>query len=863
MSRSNRILLALVAGLGFVLYGSPASALSGADWQVGNIADDNLFFRTSELSPNDIQALLISKVPSCDTWGSQAYGGTTRASYAASRGYSTPFTCLKDYSQNVQGKAADAYCSTIASGTKSAAVILYEVSNACGINSKVLVDMLEKEQGLVSDDWPWSIQYRSAMGYGCPDTAPCDAEYYGFFNQVYNAARQFKVYRNNSTSYRYRAFQFNFIQWSPDGNCGGSSVYIHNYATAGLYNYTPYQPNQAALNNLYGSGDNCSAYGNRNFWRLYNDWFGSTRLYNANATLASGLSITKPSSGTYQHETIQASYQIRNTANYSIYVGGVGICARHNGQNYDFGFLNNLSLNANQILTVSFSKKITTPGNLRVFICSYNENVGGWAGERYPYDDGTKPRYADLMVSPNPVVISPISLTPSSPLAGQSTTASMTLQNLSSQPISIHYPLFTARDNKGTNVDFPADSIFTIPAQASVTYQKARSFPNTGSYSVGIASNIDGQWNNSYPVSSQGVSRVMSFVALDNPLLSTPPSLSPASPASGQNTTASFQVVNNAPNAVTIPQIFLAVRDQNGSVVDFPSDFNVTIPANSTYTYSKTRSFTAVGSYQAFIATYRNNAWDNNYPVLLNSTVSRKTAFTVKDNPIISSGLSISPAEPVQGDTVTALFSIRNDSEQPVSWGMVLVGARDPQGAIVDFPAETNITIPPHQTYAYNRSIHLKKSGTYSFFITSLKDGRWTNSYPSSSDPSVTRRLTPNVRANPVITTGLATNPSQLTVNQTVTATFTVQNLSNNPMNTGLAIVAARDPLGRNVDFPGTANMTIPAKSSVAYSASRTFTMAGEYSLFISHYYDDRWSNAYPSSIDGAIVRSAIVRVLP
>ena len=49
-----------------------------------------------------------------------------------------------------------------------------------------------------------------------------------------------------------------------DVNCGTSSVYIQNQATAGLYNYTPYQPNAAALANLYGTGDSCSAYGNRN-----------------------------------------------------------------------------------------------------------------------------------------------------------------------------------------------------------------------------------------------------------------------------------------------------------------------------------------------------------------------------------------------------------------------------------------------------------------------------------------------------------------------------------------------------------------------------------------------------------------------
>jgi hypothetical protein len=51
---------------------------------------------------------------------------------------------------------------------------------------------------------------------------------------------------------------------------------IKNKATARLYVYTPYTPNKAALTNLYGLGDSCSTYGNRNFWRIFNDWFGSS-----------------------------------------------------------------------------------------------------------------------------------------------------------------------------------------------------------------------------------------------------------------------------------------------------------------------------------------------------------------------------------------------------------------------------------------------------------------------------------------------------------------------------------------------------------------------------------------------------------
>lgn len=257
-----------------------AIAVTGTDFDAGNIISDSVFFDQNSMNANLIQQFLDSKVPVCDTNGAQPYGGTTRAAYSASRGYPAPYTCLKDYSQTVQAitnGGSDLCTGSITGGTKSAAQIIYDVSRACGINPQVLIVLLQKEQSLVTDDWPWSLQYRSATGYGCPDTAPCDAEYYGFFNQVYQAAKAFRRYEANPSSYNYRAGRNNNIYYHPSlGACGGSNVFIQNQATANLYIYTPYQPNQAALDNLYGTGDGCSAYGNRNFWRIFNDWFGGT-----------------------------------------------------------------------------------------------------------------------------------------------------------------------------------------------------------------------------------------------------------------------------------------------------------------------------------------------------------------------------------------------------------------------------------------------------------------------------------------------------------------------------------------------------------------------------------------------------------
>jgi hypothetical protein len=159
-------------------------------------------------------------------------------------------------------------------------VVIAKVAAACNISPRVLLVILQKEQGLVTTTGGASLtatRYQKAMGYACPDTAACDTKYYGFENQVYFSARQFQRYAAAPASFGYRAGRTSSIQYHPNAGCGTSSVYIQNQATAGLYIYTPYRPNPSALAAGYGTGDSCSAYGNRNFWLYFTDWFGSTQ----------------------------------------------------------------------------------------------------------------------------------------------------------------------------------------------------------------------------------------------------------------------------------------------------------------------------------------------------------------------------------------------------------------------------------------------------------------------------------------------------------------------------------------------------------------------------------------------------------
>ncbi|MEV8250808.1 VCBS repeat-containing protein [Microbacterium sp. NPDC076768] len=232
-------------------------------FNAGNIISDAVFTNENTMTEAQIQSFFNSKVSNC-------LGGRDENN--------EPIVCIKDFKMTTVTRPADAYCKGYTgAANESAARIIYRVAQACDINPQVLIVMLQKEQGLVTHTWPSAWRYRIALGQGCPDTAPCDPNYIGFFHQIYGAARQMQIYMEGKWFQWYAPGNTWNILYNPNSACGTSRVYIANKATAALYYYTPYQPNAAALRAGYGLGDGCSAYGNRNFYNYFTDWFGSTQ----------------------------------------------------------------------------------------------------------------------------------------------------------------------------------------------------------------------------------------------------------------------------------------------------------------------------------------------------------------------------------------------------------------------------------------------------------------------------------------------------------------------------------------------------------------------------------------------------------
>ncbi|WP_083285644.1 hypothetical protein [Microbacterium sp. BH-3-3-3] len=224
----------------------------------GTLISDADFYDANALSAGEIQDFLDAQVGECRNDSCLAVLRTT----------------LPPRGPIVSDATGETVCEGYDGGELTAAEIIDRVQRACGISAKVLLVTLQKEQSLVAGRTaraPEPRELGAAMGARCPDDAACDTGAEGFAAQVAQGATDLKSY---SASDFMRQPGTHYIAYSPDAACGGSDVTITNEATAALYNYTPYQPNAAALTARWGTGDGCSAYGNRNFALYWALWFG-------------------------------------------------------------------------------------------------------------------------------------------------------------------------------------------------------------------------------------------------------------------------------------------------------------------------------------------------------------------------------------------------------------------------------------------------------------------------------------------------------------------------------------------------------------------------------------------------------------
>ena len=184
-------------------------AASLANFDPGYIISDYQMGNYNSMSEAEIQAFLTAK-NSCSNTSESYYQQLTASNPGVIWHFEDGhFICLSEERFGVGEE--------IGSGEKAARII-WKAAQDYHINPQVLLVLLQKETGLITDPIPNNYDYRKATGYGCPDTAACSSEYYGFKNQVRHAAALFSTVLNGGwTNY---PLGDNYIQYNPNAACG-------------------------------------------------------------------------------------------------------------------------------------------------------------------------------------------------------------------------------------------------------------------------------------------------------------------------------------------------------------------------------------------------------------------------------------------------------------------------------------------------------------------------------------------------------------------------------------------------------------------------------------------------------------------
>ncbi len=817
MSRLDRFKKSTVIVLAFLVVTMGCAVLlapkASASYQEHSLIDSGFFLNAASMSQADIQAFL------------QARGGYLANYYS--------------YSDRDGGNVI-------------ASRVIYEAAQDYGISPKVLLATLQKEQSLVTAKSPTQSQLNFAMGYGCPDSAECQAKYGSFYKQVDNAAWQFRfnyerANGNNSwwrvgLSYpcggatRYYStglYPGRSVTFYDDNGTAYKTFVINNAATSSLYCYTPHAYNNP--NGLYGNpqfGYTGQYYsGSYNFVRFYEGWFGSTQ---PDLTVASPLRISSVHEGVYSGIPTTVSFDLGNSTGVTKTVSVAVTVRGSGGTNQDFA-LKSVTVPPWGWATYSDTRTLPTEDTYTFGLTSY---VNGSWDDNYPASSHIdNPRSAQLAVRAAPTISVAPAVSGAAMRIGKSATVTFTVRNNSAQPMDVGKVAVAMRSPQNTNSDLPLRATGVIAAGGTYVYSESFMPTMAGQYTGFITSTKDNgtTWNNTnYPYSGTGVQRTLASDVKPSPTLTQGPTLSVASPRVGQQVTASFKVKNFGDATANAGYIGLAIRDPLGRNVDAGS-VNLSIGGGDEYTFQATPAFQTPGTYTAWITSFHNGYWDDvGYPVAESGAVMRKVTFEVKPSPTLTQGPTLSVASPRVGQQVTTSFKIKNFGSSTANVGYVGLAIRDPLGRNVDAGGNT-VSINASNEYAFAVEKVFQVPGTYTAWITSFHNGYWDDvGYPVAESGAVARKITFTVSASPVVmSSGLQSSVASPAAGQQYTLSFKVKNTSAVTINYGYIGLAGRDGGNRNID-PGSQPLTLNANEEKTVSFNVTRNTAGAVRYFVT-----------------------------
>jgi len=206
--------------------------------------------------------------------------------------------------------------------------------------------------------------------------------------------------------------------------------------------------------------------------------------------------------------------------------------------------------------------------------------------------------------------------------------------------------------------------------------------------------------------------------------------------------------------------------------------------------------------------------------------------YLLPANPLINSGLNLSPSTQQTGSNVTASFNTNNSGDQSVNINLRVTSSGG------DFSETGYFSLSAGGNYWYERSRSFAQVGSYHICAQMNTGSGWQN-IPAAGSGVTCRTLNIVTPADVNLTSALEISPETLPYpGGTVRARFTVKN------NGGIQTTErfrARVTSG-GVTFDATGDIVLSPGQTYTYDTTKTFSIHGVYEVIAEHYVGGSWT---------------------
>lgn len=552
-----------------------ASALTA---NYNNIIDDAVFDNANAMTASQIDAFLNSFPSSCIS-SSNGFASPDPIGYNPSQGFL--------FGSNV-----------------SAGKVIYDASQAYGINPQVILATLQKEQSLVTGsagcypnnpdpNWPSASQPTAgktftctvngrsttctyacpysggciniALGYNCPGY--CKAADENFSKQIIGAAWSFTFNRHRSEGLN--NWYVNKTNW--DNSDDLDFCYSGYDVAGGPYYLCPDQASHANDPYVSHSGqyvvdgtvvtmmDGATAalfnytphlHGQDLFVTNFTNWFGPT------TSSASGITMTnntQPDATPARGETVQYIFTLTNTYPFSVTLDAVGVVGRlgspTSATNRDFGWQGPVTLAANTSQQFTFSTLIQDTGGIYVWPALMRSGI---------YTHYNNWGAAMTAHNPNLTLTSALTSSLTNPIASQTGTLSAAIKNNESHSIQFATLGIPVRYYGRYNYDTAwSASPVTLEPGATQTVSGSVTYDKAGPYAAWLSAIIGNQFTTLSPTLNLTTTPIVPNFELSYTVT---PNLRPAL---GEDISVQFNLKNNSGVPMALDAVGVVGRYDN------------------------------------------------------------------------------------------------------------------------------------------------------------------------------------------------------------------------------------------------------------------------------------------------------------